>query len=966
MNRTRLVRNSKLGNIVLISFAFLSHILMGVFVYLCKGYYNLSKSTMISLLGVAIAVLILADILCVIWFNHRDKLAKIISIILITIVTLVASAGVVVLFKLNSDVNKVIDNGGSEQYEMVYVSYVSYDTTYDSIEKISGKKVGYIQSSEAGVGSLGMEYLEEEGISVNYQMYSSQDDLFFALIAGDVDAAILPSAYQQKYVNDTNIDYSEHLEKCNLIYSFEKKIKTGENENVDKDLTIEPFNILLIGYAPENDSYGLSDTIILASVNPQTLTVGLTSIARDSYVPIACYGNQSSDKINAARGVSRQCLMDTVSNLLDVDVELYVEVNFKGLVSIVDAVGGIPIYSEEDFVGQTSSTERGEYFIEIPAGWYWANGEEALSFARERHAFSDGDFARQRHQKQVILAIAEQILEVRSINTVLSVMEAAGNNFSTNLSLDQITNLFNYLMSVDTNPTGLTIMDLINIVDMRITGYSSWHYNTQVHLPLWIYKLYQGSIDETKENVANILSGTAFKEPNENYAYYYDWPYYLPKYYSTVFDETQVHEEMPAYYPNLTGMTYEEIMTWASKNGATVNVEELSTDGYPESQWGKIVKQSVSYGQLVADYPSVTITVIGPIGPKMPNFVDEYIETATEWAKENSYTVSAEVITVDSKDYNALKAGKIVSQTPKANSSIKEGGTLSIKYYDYFTIDATKTFVNSTETNTLANAKIWINKYMKFPDTVVYKPVVTDDTSLSSSNRIVSAVFANGNVTALNNSKTLVISYYVKAENFDIKIETSGQGTVTGAGSHSNAVPATVTATPNDGYKFAGWYEGSNLVSSDSTYTFNVERNITLTAKFVEKNKVKVSVSAGTGGTAEANKTEVYEGDAVTLTANANSGYRFKQWSDGNASSTRTINPTADCTYTAEFVKEYTITVNNGSGSGTYVENQKVQISASTPEGQTFVQWNDGNTNSSREITVTGDATYTAEFTSAE
>ena len=78
----------------------------------------------------------------------------------------------------------------------------------------------------------------------------------------------------------------------NRPVSREKKVKTGENELANADLTIEPFNILLIGFAPEegsNGKYGLSDAIIVATVNPKTMEVGLTSIARDSYVPISCY-----------------------------------------------------------------------------------------------------------------------------------------------------------------------------------------------------------------------------------------------------------------------------------------------------------------------------------------------------------------------------------------------------------------------------------------------------------------------------------------------------------------------------------------------------------------------------------------------------------------------------------------------------------------------------------------------------
>ena len=117
-------------------------------------------------------------------------------------------------------------------------------------------------------------------------------------------------------------------------------------------------------------------------------------------------------------------------------------------------------------------------------------------------------------------------------------------------------------------------------------------------------------------------------------------------------------------------------------------------------------------------------------------------------------------------------------------------------------------------------------------------------------------------------------------------------------------------------------------------------------------------------------------GSAVTITATPFSGYRFVQWNDGNTDASRTIIVNADATYTATFeanpIQQYTITVraNNDSwgtvsGGGTYDAGVQITISATPFSGYQFMQWNDGNTNATRTITVTGDATYTANFAAA-
>ena len=749
------------------------NVLTVVLIILAKDYYGLMLSA--SILGIICAFLLIAiaDLVAIVGFVHKDFKLTIINIAVSVTFSIVLTIGVFYLVNINSSINNIIDNKGTEQYETINVTLSSYKTDYKDITDCKNKKIGVVTENEVGITSVFKDKLNEEGIVGSYSEYGTTNDLFFALITDEVDIAVFPSNYRMLYEKDDEIDYSHYLTDVHDFYSFEEKIKTGENELANADLTLEPFNILLIGFAPEEGShgkYGLSDTIIVASVNPKTMEVGLTSIARDSYVPISCYSGHK-DKINAARGKSRQCLMDTVGDLLGIEINLYMEANFDAVVQIVDAVGGIDINSPVAFTGQTSSEIRGTYTVQIPAGYYHANGEEALAFARERHAMPAGDFDRQEHQKQVIKEVIAKILETRDINVVTNILKTCGNNLSTNLSMQQITQLFNYLIKIENN-TALPLSQVIDMQNARLTGYSSWYYNYSAHLPLWIYKLYDGSIAEAKQHIEDIMNGydkNAAQKPSAKFFTYY--PYSRQDFYHTVFSEEQVHEEMPAYYKTLVGMQYADAVSWANTNGARINLVMIlpGQSGYNESQFGQVINQDVPYGSLVSDYPTVTLTVMGNVSGNystLENFVGRRYSEAVAWA--NKYEVEYTINFVDNTDF-AL-AGKVKAQTPVAGTLSVQIATLVLDVYKYPPI--TQTQIEELKRGSVDIAT-WASKY-----SCIYTIDNSRTTEDQSQDGVVIDVTPTGNNPQTGNTATIFVYKYVApGPSFTCDIEHSIGGT---------------------------------------------------------------------------------------------------------------------------------------------------------------------------------------------
>ena len=202
----------------------------------------------------------------------------------------------------------------------------------------------------------------------------------------------------------------------------------------------------------------------------------------------------------------------------------------------------------------------------------------------------------------------------------------------------------------------------------------------------------------------------------------------------------------------------------------------------------------------------------------------------------------------------------------------------------------------------------------------------------------------------------------------------SSLATTTGSGTYNADQFIPISATANTGARFTGWSDGIQYnpryvtVTGNATYTANFEAIPQYTLTVLANNSSYGSVSGG--GT-------FYEGELASISATPNSGYLFRRWSDDNTENPRPVRLNANTTYTAifELIPTWTITVaKNGGTMGdawivetgayteSYLEGTQISITAEAGTGYRFVQWDDGNTDQTRRITVTGNTTYTAIF----
>ena len=270
---------------------------------------------------------------------------------------------------------------------------------------------------------------------------------------------------------------------------------TGAEAN---KITKEPFVIYLSGVDNRGEltEKARSDVNILAVVNPATKRVALINTPRDYYVDLA--GTSSKDKLTHAGLYGVETSMATLGNLYGINVDHYIRINFAGFINIVDALGGVDVYSDQAF---TSVGSPGYYDpTTFAEGWNHLDGKSALAFARERHAFASGDIQRGINQMKVIDAMLNKIKSPALLMGFSKIMDAASDCFVTDFSQDQISALVRMQLSDFAN------WDIQSYTVTGSSGTSTQCYSAKGQ-KLYVMKPDEASVSKAKEMIATVLGG---------------------------------------------------------------------------------------------------------------------------------------------------------------------------------------------------------------------------------------------------------------------------------------------------------------------------------------------------------------------------------------------------------------------------------------------------------------------------
>ncbi len=354
---------------------------------------------------------------------------KVFSCIFFVLLDLVFGYGIKYADKTISFIDKINDE--LKQKEEYYVSVLN-SGNYHSLEDLKNKRIGVYTNISAVNSKKAIETLKKN-FNGEIMEYDDVINMFEDLSEKKVDALLLNDS--QKSVLESELSYLN----LNLIDIHSVMVQIERVEEVVKivDVTNTPFNIYIAG----GDAYGTinkvmnTDVNMVASVDPVNHKILLTSIPRDYYVNLPSKGNDAYDKLTHAGYYGIQESILAVEKLLDIDINYYAKVNFSTIEGIIDSIGGITIYNEKAF---TTNDKNFSY----RSGNIHLSGREALWYARERHAFNDGDVQRVKNQQKVLEAIVKKITASKTlVSSYTDLLDSVSENFATSLDTKSINRL---------------------------------------------------------------------------------------------------------------------------------------------------------------------------------------------------------------------------------------------------------------------------------------------------------------------------------------------------------------------------------------------------------------------------------------------------------------------------------------------------------------------------------------------
>ncbi len=320
---------------------------------------------------------------------------------------------------------------GAEGLPMDYYIYARTDYEHDSLADvkegtihINGDCPKYKRDGiTEAVENLGLDCDEEDDIPT----------LGTLGISGEAEMVALNSE-EKEYMAKISDTFFDDMKQIGVITA---KVKSGARSKPAK-IGKESFNVLLLGmdtYGPI-DKEGRSDVNMIATINPKTKKILLTSIPRDYAINLRDH-DDALDKLTHAGLYGAQASAYAVEDLLDIDINYTVKINFTTFVKLIDAIGGIDVDSDIEL-------DEGDYYGDgrlwvIHKGMNHMNGDIALMFARERNSYQEGDLHRNSNQQKVFKSIFDKVTSKKTILTkFITIVNSLKDQIDTNFTSKEL------------------------------------------------------------------------------------------------------------------------------------------------------------------------------------------------------------------------------------------------------------------------------------------------------------------------------------------------------------------------------------------------------------------------------------------------------------------------------------------------------------------------------------------------
>ena len=456
------------------------YVLLGGFLLFLIFRHNILAFRYLNVMTAAVVILVALASLLLIIYRKAEKF----TIFFLTLAILMSSVSFFALQQFVGFTSHINSTSNYSEYSMRVVVLKDSDvhnvTQLDSITGPTDTDNDNIQKLIADIKTSQSKELTVEQSTSYLAAYKS-------LVSGEAKAIVLNSVFE----NIIESEYPDYASKIRKIYT--KNItKEVAAPKVSKN---KSFNVYVSGidtYGPIS-SVSRSDVNILMTVNQDSKKILLTTTPRDSYVPIADGGNNQKDKLTHAGIYGVDSSIHTLENLYGVDINYYVRLNFTSFLKLIDLLGGVDVYNDQEF-----TSRHGKFHF--PVGNVHLDSEQALGFVRERYSLADGDRDRGRNQQKVIVAIIQKLTSTEALKNYSDIIQGLQDSLQTNMPIETMIDLINTQLE-----SGGSYK--VNSQDLKGTGRMGLPSYAMPDSNLYMMEIDDSSLATAKSAIQDVMEG---------------------------------------------------------------------------------------------------------------------------------------------------------------------------------------------------------------------------------------------------------------------------------------------------------------------------------------------------------------------------------------------------------------------------------------------------------------------------
>lgn len=456
------------------------YVLLGGFLLFLIFRHNILAFRYLNVMTAAVVILVALASLLLIIYRKAEKF----TIFFLTLAILMSSVSFFALQQFVGFTSHINSTSNYSEYSMSVV--VLKDSDVHNVTQLDSV-TGPTDTDNDNIQKLIADIKTSQSKELTVEQSTSYLAAYKSLVSGEAKAIVLNSVFE----NIIESEYPDYASKIRKIYT--KNItKEVAAPKVSKN---KSFNVYVSGidtYGPIS-SVSRSDVNILMTVNQDSKKILLTTTPRDSYVPIADGGNNQKDKLTHAGIYGVDSSIHTLENLYGVDINYYVRLNFTSFLKLIDLLGGVDVYNDQEF-----TSRHGKFHF--PVGNVHLDSEQALGFVRERYSLADGDRDRGRNQQKVIVAIIQKLTSTEALKNYSDIIQGLQDSLQTNMPIETMIDLINTQLE-----SGGSYK--VNSQDLKGTGQMGLPSYAMPDSNLYMMEIDDSSLATAKSAIQDVMEG---------------------------------------------------------------------------------------------------------------------------------------------------------------------------------------------------------------------------------------------------------------------------------------------------------------------------------------------------------------------------------------------------------------------------------------------------------------------------